>query len=66
MPIVALLTCIFVGYVVGTKVVSDEVKLSSKFRREKLFKVMIKYIAPVFLVIILVSSVLDVFGVITL
>lgn len=66
MPIVALLTCIFVGYVVGTKVVADEVKLSSKFRREKLFKVMIKYIAPVFLVIILVSSVLDVFGVITL
>ena len=63
MPIVALLTCIFVGYFVGTKAVSDEVKLSSKFRREKLFRVMIRYIAPVFVVAVLVSSVLSGLGV---
>ena len=32
MPIVALLTCIFIGYVVKPQVIIDEVKLSSKFR----------------------------------
>lgn len=66
MPIVALLTCIFVGYIIKTKAISDEVKLSSKFRFEKMFNVMIKYIAPIGLVIILVSSVLNTMGVITL
>ena len=59
MPIVALLTCIFVGYVLGTKVVEDEIELCGKFRRKKLFNLMIKYIAPVCIVLILVSSVLD-------
>lgn len=63
MPIVALLTCIFVGYVIKTKTISDEVRLSSKFRGEKLFVVMIKYIAPIGLVLILVSSVLSGLGI---
>ncbi|MFR8011042.1 MAG: sodium-dependent transporter [Clostridia bacterium] len=66
MPIVALLTCIFVGYIIKTKVISDEVKLSSKFHFEKMFIVMTKYIAPIGLVLILVSSVLNTLGVITL
>lgn len=64
MPIVALLTCILIGYVVKTKIITDEIKLSSKFRREKLFVVMIKYIAPIFIVLILISSVLDGIGII--
>lgn len=63
MPIVALLTCICIGYVVGTKTISEEVKLSSRFRREKLFVVVIKYFAPICLILILVSSVLGAFGV---
>ena len=63
MPVTALLTCVFIGYVAGVKTVSDEVSLSGKFRREKLFTVMIKYIAPVFVIAILISSVLDALGV---
>ena len=35
MPISALFTCIFLGFIVGTSVVADEVKLSSRFRSEK-------------------------------
>ena len=35
----------------------------AKFGRKKLFEVVIKYIAPIFIVLILVSSVLDAFGV---
>lgn len=64
MPIVAFLTCIFVGYIIKTKVIVDEVKLSSKFRREKLFVVMIKYVAPICIVAILVSSVLNALGIV--
>ncbi len=63
MPIVALLTAIFVGYVLKPKAIIDEVKISSPFKGEKLFTVVIKYIAPVCIVLILVSSVLDVLGI---
>ena len=63
MPIVAFLTCIFVGYVIGAKSISEEVGLNGKFKMEKLFTVMIKYIAPICLVAILVSSVLDGLGI---
>ena len=63
MPVVAFFTCIFVGYVVKTKIVSDEVELSGKFKRKALFEFVIKYLAPVCIVLILISSVLDVFGI---
>jgi len=62
MPIVAFLTCIFIGYVIKPKAVIEEVELNGKFKRKKLFEVVIKYIAPIFIVLILVSSVLDAFG----
>lgn len=63
MPIVALLTCIFIGYVIKPGTLIDEVELSGKFPRKKMFVVMTKYIAPVCIVLILVSSVLDVLGI---
>lgn len=63
MPIVALLTCIFIGYVIKPKAITDEVESSGKFTRKGLFVVMVKYIAPVFIVLILISSVLDAFGI---
>lgn len=66
MPIGALLTCIFIAYVVGVNVIHDEVKISSQFKRQKLFDIMIKYIAPVFIVAILISSVLSALGIISL
>ena len=64
MPIAALFTCIFVGYIIKPKVIADEVALSGKFKMKVLFNIMIKYIAPIFLLLVLVSSVLDAFGVI--
>ena len=63
MPIVAFLTCIFVGYIIKPKTLIEEVELTGKFTRKKLFSVIIKYIAPVFIVLILVSSVLDALGI---
>ncbi|MBQ8004329.1 MAG: sodium-dependent transporter, partial [Oscillospiraceae bacterium] len=63
MPIVALLTCIFVGYVIKPKTIIEEVELNSAFKKKKLFEVIIKYVAPICIVLILVSSVLDAFGI---
>lgn len=63
MPIVAFFTCVFVGYVIKPQAISDEVELSGSFKRKKLFIATIKYIAPICIVLILISSVLDVFGV---
>ena len=57
MPIVALATCLFVGYVVGPRVLIDEARLHR--RDAVLFRWIIRYIAPVFIVLILVSSLLD-------
>ncbi len=58
MPIVALLTCIFVGFIIKPKAVADEVKGSDgTFKAEGMFNIMIKWVAPLFLIIILISSV---------
>ncbi|MBQ8368438.1 MAG: sodium-dependent transporter [Clostridia bacterium] len=63
MPIVAFMTCIVIGWIAGTKTLTDEIELTGKFKSKKLFNVVIKYIAPVCIVLILVSSVLDVLGI---
>ena len=66
MPIAALFTCIVVGFVIKPKAVADEVELSGTFKLKGLFNVMIKYIAPICLVLVLISSVLDAFGIVTI
>lgn len=67
MPIVAFFTCVLIGFVVGPKVVADEISISDgKFKSEKLFTVMIKWICPIFLAIILASSIATAMGVFSL
>ena len=63
MPILAFITCIFVGYFLKPRAVIEEIEVSGKFTLKKLFVVMIRYVAPVFLVAVLVSSILDGFGI---
>ncbi len=63
MPIVAFLTCVFVGYVLKPSVIIEEVEESKKFKRKALFTFMIKYLAPICIVLILISSLLDALGI---
>lgn len=57
MPLVAIATCILIGWVVKPKVIVDEVEKSGcRFGRKRLYVVMVKYIAPVLLVILLLKS----------
>lgn len=66
MPIVAFFTCILIGWVAGTKVVSEEVEQNFAFRRKRLFEVMVRWVAPILLVCILVGQVLSAMGIMTL
>ena len=66
MPISAILTCIFVGWIIKPKTVADEVKVSARFSLEGAWTVMIKYVAPICIAIILVAYVAQTFGIITL
>lgn len=63
MPIVAFFTCILIGFVLKPKAVVDEVKVTDgTFKSEKLFTVMIKWIAPIFILAILIFSVAEGMG----
>lgn len=63
MPIAAIATCVLVA-VIGVNKISKEVKISSKFIQEKLYSVVIRFVAPVLLAIIFISSVLNAIGII--
>lgn len=57
MPIVAILTCILIGWVAKPKTIIDEVtKNGEKFRRKNLYIVMIKFLAPVLLFALLLQA----------
>lgn len=63
MPLAALATCLLVSRVVGTQKIEDEVTDGGKpFRRKKIFQFMIKYLCPIFAIIILISSIANAFG----
>ena len=58
MPLISLLTCILIGWVVKPKWIIDEVESNGcKFTRKKLYSVMIKYVAPAIMVLLLLQAV---------
>lgn len=65
MPVVAILTCVFIGYVVKVSFITDEVESEGNlFVFKKPFEYMIKYICPICLAAILVFGLLDMFEII--
>ena len=67
MPIVALFTCIFVGFFIKPKTIIEEASAEgAAFKSKKLFTIMIKWIAPILLVLILISSVMNALGIMSL
>ena len=63
MPVVAIGTCILIGWIIKPKYVIDEIeKNGSKFGRRKLYIAMIKVVAPILLLVLLLISL----GIITL
>lgn len=57
MPLVALFTCILIGWVVKPKTVIDEVTIGGvKFGRKRLYEIMIRWIAPIMLIALLLQA----------
>ena len=66
MPIAALAICILVVRNIGLKTMADEFERNSAFKRKPVYNFSMKYLAPFALVIILISSVLSAFGIISI
>ena len=62
MPIAALATCILILKVVGFKRMDAEIEQSSDFKRKKLYHFFLKYLASACVIIILLSSIANVLG----
>lgn len=75
MPIAACVTCIFVGWVFkertmssdgtttevkGADIIANEIQLSSPFRGRKPWEIMVKYVAPILVIVILVWNIIGV------
>lgn len=57
MPLVAIATCLLIGWIIKPDVIIDEVEKSGcKFGRKKLYIVMVRYIAPALLIILFFKS----------
>ena len=66
MPIIAFITCIFVAYVLKPGTIEEEVTLGGEFKMKELYRVVVRYVAPVCIIAILVSAVLSAFGVVSI
>ena len=57
MPILAILTCILVGWVLSPKCIEDEVTIGGeKFPRKRLYNVMIRFVCPILLVMVFLKA----------
>ena len=64
MPVVAIATCIFVGWVLKPKAVIEECEAEGcRFKAKAVYSFMVKYLAPLLMVALLVSEVCRTLGV---
>lgn len=57
MPLISLLTCIFVGWIIGPKWIHEEMEYGGyTFHRKKLYTVMIRFIAPAIMAVLFLQS----------
>ncbi len=66
LPLVGMLTCIVVGFVIKPKTVIEEIEINGPFKMKGFYTVMVKWVAPIFIFAILVSSILQGLGVLTI
>ena len=66
LPLVGMLTCVVVGFIVKPDFITSEVELNGPFRMKRFYAVMVKWVAPLFIFAILVTGILSAFGVLTI
>lgn len=58
MPVVSISTCILIGWVLGPKSITDEIEKNGVvMRRKTLYNVMIRFIAPILLILLFLKSI---------
>ncbi len=62
LPFVGMMTCIVVGFVIKPDAIISEVELNGEFTMKKFYYAMVKWIAPIFIFAILISSILEGIG----
>ncbi|MBQ3115639.1 MAG: sodium-dependent transporter [Clostridia bacterium] len=63
LPIVGIMTCVIVGWFVDKKIIPKEIGIDKNKTLRGFFNVITKYVAPIIILIVLVSGLLDMFGV---
>lgn len=56
MPIVAIITCVFAGWFIDSKVIKNEICFENKKWLEKYFVIIVKYVAPICILLILLTG----------
>lgn len=63
LPLVGMLTCVVVGFVIKPDAIISEVELNGPFKMKHFYIAMVKWIAPLLIFAILVSGILQSFGI---
>ncbi len=63
LPLVGMLTCFVVGFIIKPDAIISEVELNGPFKMKGFYRVMVKWIAPIFILAILISGILQSFGI---
>ncbi|MCR5522125.1 MAG: sodium-dependent transporter [Clostridia bacterium] len=63
LPLVGMLTCVVVGFVVKPDIIVFEIELNGPFKMKRYYYTMVKWIAPVFIFAILISGILQSLGI---
>ena len=57
MPLISMLTCILIGWVVKPQWINEEMEYGGRhFGRKKLYAIMVKYVAPVIMAVLFIQS----------
>ncbi len=65
LPLVGMLTCIVVGFVIKPDAIVSEIELNGPFTMKRFYAAMVKWVAPIFIFAILVSGILEGFGILS-
>jgi len=58
MPIIAILSCVLIGWIVKPKYIIEEMELGGvKFKKKALYSIIVKFVAPVLLTILLAKAI---------
>ncbi len=59
MPLGAIATCIFVGYIIKPNSIMDELESNGEYINHSFYNIMIKYVCPILLAVLMITGILS-------